>query len=403
MHKVVHSSLISEILDRKQSFFQSDITEKQSELTEILKNSRLLIIGAAGSIGSSFVKIVAEYKPSALYLIDPSENNLVELVRDIRSSRIVVPNEFASFSIGFGTNEFEFFLKAQKPFDYIINFAAMKHVRSERDPYSMLRMFNVNVSANWDLIKSLSGMNVKKIFSVSSDKAVNPASFMGATKAFMERIFLTFNNMIPFSSARFANVAFSDGSLLHGFRYRIEKKQPLSAPNDVRRYFISGEEAGQLCLLSCFLGNNKEIYFPKMNPKDYLITFSSIALTFLTESGLNPIMCDSEEEARERALLMTDDTNDWPCYFSASNTSGEKMFEEFYSENEEVDLNRCQSAGVITAPIEAEKESIEVAIRNFKEIEQSHQWSKIALIDLVKSVVPEFQHVSSSINLDQKM
>lgn len=391
------------VLGRKRSFFANDIADAQNELTWVIAGSRILVLGAAGSIGGAFVKVLARYRPRALWLVDPDENGLVETVRDLRSSGVAIPADFGTVAIGFGTFLFDLFLKDKGPFDYILNFAALKHVRSERDPYSLMRMLEVNVSANARLLRALAGEVPHKVFAVSSDKAVNPHNLMGATKAFMERVFLDAADRIPFSSARFANVAFSNGSLLQGFLYRLEKRQPLAGPSDIQRYFISHQEAGELCLLSCFLGGNREIFVPRMDPREYLADFMEIAEQVLAWQGKQPLYCTSEAEALAAASRMKPDASEWPCFFSESDTSGEKNCEEFVGESERVDEDRYRQVRVVDRPVVPPPDVVPTALAALVAIKASGIWSKPDLVRIVQSVVPELTHQELGANLDQKM
>ena len=391
------------VFGRGKSFLAHAIESAEDTLQNRISGARMLVIGSAGSIGSAFVKVLSGYAPKALWLVDPSENNLVEVVRDLRSSGISLPDDFGTVAIGFGSPEFEAFLGSQMTFDYVLNFAALKHVRSERDPFSLMRLIDVNVLCNQHLIEQCCRTGVKKVFVVSSDKAVNPGNLMGASKAFMERLFLNQADLLPFSSARFANVAFSDGSLLHGFLRRIEKRQPLSGPSDIRRFFINHQEAGELCLLSCFAGQNKEIFVPRMEPEEYLTFFHEIAERVLDFYGYQALMCDSEEEARQRAASMKEGDKDWPCFFSSSNTSGEKPFEEFIGRNEQVDDARYDAIRVITDPATADGDKIENACQQLRALRESESWEKRDFVTIMRTVVPEIEHQELTSNLDQKM
>jgi FlaA1/EpsC-like NDP-sugar epimerase len=397
------NEILPSILGRDQSFLREDMESSRSNIEEALRRSRVLVIGAAGSIGSAFVTELAKYGLGGLHLLDVSENNLVEIVRQLRSGGVDLPEDFKTFAIDFSTLEMDALLKAEQ-YDYVLNFSALKHVRSERDPYTLMRLLEVNVTGNARLLDSLAGQkNLKRVFSVSSDKSVCPANLMGASKAFMERLFLSRADEMSFTSARFANVAFSDGSLLHSFRHRIEKRQPLSAPSDVLRYFITHEEAGQLCLLSCFDGNNREIYFPQFRPDKDMMSFADIARTFLDAQGYQALVCDSDEEALAKASEMKAGDRDWPCYFSGSDTSGEKMYEEFNDPAEILDLERYQTVGVVTSPIYHGHEDLEKALDMIKQCRLDGFWTKEALVEAVSTAVPELNHVETNKNLDQKM
>lgn len=397
------SELEQAVLGRNKSLFACDLEGAQHELKENINGARILVIGAAGSIGGAFVKVLACYQPASLLLIDPSENNLVEVVRDLRSSGVRVPDDFGTLAIGFGTAEFAAFFKSEPVFDFILNFAALKHVRSERDPYSLMRLVDVNVIANVHLLNLLENGATKKVFSVSSDKAVNPHSLMGASKAFMERVFLDRSDNIAFSSARFANVAFSDGSLLHGFTHRIQKGQPLTAPSDIRRYFISHQEAGELCLFSSFAGGNREIFVPRMEPNDFLMTFSEIAELVLHNLNLTPYECDSEEEALAMAAQLKKDSSEWPCYFAESNTSGEKSFEEFVGPSEHVVENRYKNLRVIDQPTTMSTVDLHKAVQSIETIKKLPVWRKADIVEAIRIAVPEMEHQELTFNLDQKM
>jgi FlaA1/EpsC-like NDP-sugar epimerase len=394
---------LDKITGRQKSLFTSDLAVNKTSLNSIIKGTRILVIGAAGSVGSSFVKQLTSFFPAKLHLIDISENNLVELVRDLRCSPLRLPDDFCALPIAFGSLEIERYLSVNS-FDYILNFSALKHVRSEKDPFSLMRMYNTNVWNVHQLLSRLSKQNqIKKFFSVSSDKAVNPHNIMGATKIFMERVHLLHSEVVPFSTARFANVAFSDGSLLHGFRLRFQKMQPIAAPVDTKRYFISHEEAGQLCLLSCFLGGNRDIYFPKLDPNAHLVPFSEIAVQFLEALGFEPDVYDNEEDARDASMKLDLSSKKWPCYFFSSSTTGEKPFEEFYTDKDNIDLDHYESVGVLNQSEIVDKNAIKTAIDKMEKIKRSLIWHKEEMVEAIKVAVPELFHVEKGKNLDQGM
>jgi len=400
---MVKKELLSKILKRSGPMFADDLESHRAQIDACIRGARIMVIGAAGSIGSAFVKQLLPFRPVALHLVDISENNLVEVVRDLRSALIALPEDFKTFAVAMGSLEFDRLLDAERAYDYVINFSALKHVRSEKDPFSLMRMVHTNVVAVKALLDLLVGTSTQKHFSVSSDKAANPANIMGATKIFMERVLLTYADRIPFSTARFANVAFSDGSLLHGFLQRLAKRQPFSAPYDVRRYFISHEEAGQLCLLSCFLGENRDIYFPKLDEGSDLLTFAEIAVMVLAAHGFEPDLCASEDEAKEKAARMEQGLISWPCYFFASDTTGEKPYEEFYTAADSVKLDRYRQVGVISQPPWTDREKIDQALAAFARIREKDHWRKEEMVEAIKIIVPELEHEEKGRNLDQKM
>ncbi len=395
--------LLEQILGRSQSLFQKDLDGAAEEIGEKISATRILVIGAAGSIGGAFVKELLRFQPQTLHLVDPAENNLVELVRDLRSSNLQVPEDFKTLSIPMESASFERFFESEEEYDHVVNFAALKHVRVERDPYSLMRMLEVNVFALEAILRKLTFASKTKVFSVSSDKAVNPASLMGAGKAMMERLLYSYADVIPYTSARFANVAFSDGSLLHGFTRRFAKGQPLSAPTDVKRYFISARESGQLCLMACFLGGNREIFIPRLDPASDLKTFSGIAELYLRDRGFAPRIFDSESAAREFAAARKADSREWPCYFSSSDTSGEKPFEEFVGPGESADYSRYDALGVIIAPEPADASAMANGMAQLEDVRRSPDWTVADIAKAMGIVVPELAHRHTAKNLDDKM
>ena len=396
--------LLSRILGRSVSLFQADLERHRAQLTAAIAHARILVIGAAGSIGSAFVEQLAAFSPAALHLVDPSENNLVELVRTLRSSDQRIPDDFRTLAIGMGTREFTHFLAAARPYHAIVNFAALKHVRSERDPFTLMRLIQTNIFALQEMLEQMLPTPPQRVFSVSSDKAVQPENAMGASKAFMEAILWHYADWIPGTSARFANVAFSDGSLLHGFVRRWEKGQPLSAPEDVRRYFISHQEAGQLCLLACFLGENRDLFVPRLNPDEDLHSFAEIAQLFLESKGCQPVIFHSEEEARAFAHdPSVRHGRAWPCCFSRSDTSGEKMVEAFFSADEAVDFTHYQALGVIHNPPFVRSQDLQEALAQLRRIRRSETWESRDMITALQKVVPSLRHTRLDKNLDQKM
>lgn len=386
-------------LNTKTSLFDADVEEKKEMLDESIKSAKILVVGAAGTIGQSVTKELFARDPGVLHAVDISENNLVELVRDIRSTFGYIEGDFKTFAVPIESDEFTMLCKNEGPYDYIFNLSALKHVRSERDPYTLKRMVDVNVVNSIKLIRLAEDMSVKKYFTVSTDKAANPANLMGATKRVME--YLNHTAGVPCSSARFANVAFSDGSLLHGFKNRILKGQPISAPADIKRYFLDEKEAGQLCLMSSILGEHSEIFFPKLEEGSHLISFTDIAKSFLAAKGYTVLECDSEEQARSvaRSGIVNDQ---WPCYFFKSDTSGEKPTEEFYTEREKPNFSKFRKIGVVqhTLPINHNSEySRSVIEESFNSIEIDYEIIKKTLVKFV----PELDHIHKNRNLDERM
>ena len=398
----VNSQLLRSVLGREQSLFHDDWENSLDSLHEIVPGSRIMVIGAAGSIGRAFTKLLAHFDLAMLHLVDPNENNLVEVVRDLRSCGLPLPEDFKTLSIELGSEEFDHYVTDLKSCDYLINFSAMKHVRAERNPYTLSRLCHTNLFGTYKLVESAKVLGCKRVFSVSSDKSVNPANLMGATKAMMEQIMFASADEVSCSTARFANVAFSDGSLLAGFFNRFSKKQPFAAPNDVRRYFISHLEAAQLCMLSCFLGGNKEVFYPVMDESKDALTFSTIAEMFLKNEGYTPLLCDSEKEAIAKTVEIKN--KQWPCLFSESDTSGEKDLEEFYFNEEKKDENRYQKVGVVIEPILFLKVPASLLISQLQQLKDEEKFTRESVIQLlIKSGLSCLQTVDYEKNLDQKM
>ncbi|MBF9017754.1 MULTISPECIES: UDP-N-acetylglucosamine 4,6-dehydratase [unclassified Oceanispirochaeta] len=389
------------ILNRENQLLEKDIKKNIVTLNKRVSESSFLVIGGAGSIGQAVAKEIFQRNPKRLHVVDISENNLVELVRDIRSSYGYIDGDFKTFALDCGSREFELLFENEGPYDYVLNLSALKHVRSEKDPYTLMRMIDVNVLNTIKTIDLSIKHGVKKYFCVSTDKAANPVNMMGASKRIMEMFLMQKSIEIDISTARFANVAFSDGSLLYGFNQRILKKQPLSAPNDVRRYFVLPEEAGQLCLFSTILGENRDIFFPKLSQELNLITFSSIAERYLSERGFDPYLCDSENEARELVSKLSAE-NKWPCYFFKSDTTGEKDFEEFFTEKETLDMNQFIALGVIKNNPDYNEEKLSFFLKKISDLKDSG-WNKKELLELFYFMIPDFGHKETGKYLDGRM
>jgi len=391
-----------DLIGRDQELFSNDIISLEGVIKKEVCNSRFLIIGGAGSIGQSVTKEIFKRDPKVLHVVDISENNMVELVRDIRSTVGYGTGDFKTFALDCGSDEFEALLKNEGPYDYVFNLSALKHVRSEKDPYTLMRMTMVNVFNTVKSLRLAKEMGAKKYFCVSTDKAANPVNMMGASKRIMEMLLMRESLTQEISMARFANVAFSDGSLLHGFNQRFTKNQPLAAPNDVRRYFVTPQESGELCLLSGLLGNNRDIFFPKLSEKLHLTTFSDIAVKYLRERGYEPYECESEAEARDKAFALIA-KKQWPCYFFKSDTTGEKDFEEFFTDKEELDMERFESVGVILNQPDFDEFKLDKFINGIETLRSKGNWCKEDIIKLYFDLLPDFSHKETGKYLDQRM
>lgn len=393
---------ILHLIGRDQPLFIDDIRKHGKKLKEIVSSSSFLVIGGAGSIGQAVTKEIFTRNPKKLHVVDISENNLVELVRDIRSSFGYIGGEFKTFALNIGSDIYDAFIDADGDYDYVLNLSALKHVRSEKDPYTLMQMIESNVfNTNKTLCQSIN-KGTKKYFCVSTDKAANPANMMGASKRIMEMFLMRRSEDIEISTARFANVAFSDGSLLHGFNQRIKKHQPIVAPNDIKRYFITPKESGELCLMSCIFGENRDIFFPKLSEVLHLISFADIAVKYLDNLGYEPHLCQSEDEARALAKTLTDQGK-WPCLFTKSDTTGEKDFEEFFTDKEELDMTRFTNLGIIkNKPVYSDVllNEFEETIRSFR---RSGYWSKGQIVELFFKMIPDFNHKEIGKYLDEKM
>lgn len=393
---------ILKLIGRKNELFIDDIASHEKMLYKTVSDSRFLVIGGAGSIGQAVTKEIFKRNPKKLHVVDISENNMVELVRDIRSSFGYIDGDFQTFALDCGSVEYDAFWNADGEYDYVLNLSALKHVRSEKDPYTLMRMIDVNIFNTVKTIQQSIDKGVKKYFCVSTDKAANPANMMGASKRIMEMYLIQLSEKIDISTARFANVAFSDGSLLHGFNQRIQKRQPIVAPNDVKRYFVTPKESGELCLMSTIFGDNRDIFFPKLSESLHLITFSEIAERYLKDIGYKPYLCETEEEARELAKTLPE-KGEWPCLFTASDTTGEKDFEEFFMDDELLDLNRFQNLGIIKNDAFYNKKLIEHFTSTIQSMKQNGHWTKQQLVDMFFEMIPEFGYVEKGKFLDSKM
>ena len=389
------------ITHREESYFLADINANRDRLLSEIKNKKVLVIGGAGTIGSSFVKAILPFEPSSLVVVDYSENGLTELTRDLRSQDMFMPAEYITYPFDFGGDVFAKMFR-KRDFDIVACFAAHKHVRSEKDHLAIEAMINNNVYNTKKLIDLALESNPKHFFSVSTDKAANPVNVMGGSKKLMEKVLMAYTDELKICTARFANVAFSNGSLLAGFIERMMKRQPLSSPNDVKRYFVSPEESGQLCMLACLLGQTSDIFFPKLD-ESQMMTFSTIAERFLEEMGLKAEKCESEQEAKRKAQAWKDTDKTYPVYFFKTDTSGEKSFEEFYTKSDEVDMDTFNALGVVKNSDIPTKSDVEKTLVEFKELFETEDVDKAKVVSLISKYLPDFSHIETGKSLDQKM
>jgi len=390
------------LIGRDSELFEDDIKSHEEELSKIVSSSSFLVVGGAGSIGQAVTKEIFKRNPKKLHVVDISENNMVELVRDIRSSYGYIDGEFKTFALDIGSREYDAFIKSDGKYDYVLNLSALKHVRSEKDPFTLMRMIETNIFNTDKTLQQSIENGTKKYFCVSTDKAANPVNMMGASKRIMEMFVHRKSLDIDVSMARFANVAFSDGSLLHGFNQRIQKRQPLSAPSDIKRYFVTPKESGELCLMSCIFGENRDIFFPKLSEKLHLITFADIAVKYLENLGYEPYICESEDEARRLAKTLPDERK-WPCYFFESDTTGEKDFEEFFTDAETLDMDRFENLGVIKNDLDFDEENLNYFTSSIKSMLDQETWQKGEIVDLFFKLIPDFGHKETGKYLDQRM
>jgi FlaA1/EpsC-like NDP-sugar epimerase len=390
------------LIGRNSPLFVSDINNNKEYLCRTVSEGRFLVLGGAGSIGQAVTKEIFKRNPKRLHVVDISENNLVELVRDIRSSLGYLDGDFQTFALDIGSIEYDAFIEADGKYDYVLNLSALKHVRSEKDPYTLMRMIDVNIFNTEKTIRQSIKKGSKKYFCVSTDKAANPVNMMGASKRIMEMFLLKHSEHISISTARFANVAFSDGSLLHGFGQRINKRQPIVAPNDVRRYFVTPQESGELCLMSCIFGENRDIFFPKLSESLHLTTFSDIAVKFLNGQGFQAHECNSEDEARALVSSLPADGR-WPVLFSPSDTTGEKDFEEFFTDQEVLSMSRFDSIGIIKTDPNYDPTLLAFFEESISDMKVRLSWSKEQIVEIFFKMIPGFSFQEKGKYLDGKM
>jgi len=398
------SRFISEhVTKRPISMFASDIEANAVKLEQEIKGKKILVIGGGGTIGSSFIRAILPFKPSKLIVIDISENNLAEITRDLRSRcDFYVPKDYVPYPISYSDPIFEKIFRKSGGFDIVANFSAHKHVRSEKDQYSVEAMMENNVIKARKLLELLAEIPPKHFFCVSTDKAANPVNIMGCSKKIMEDMIMSYSDKFKICTARFANVAFSNGSLLAGFIERMMKNQPLAAPNDVRRYFVSPEESGQICMLACILGENRQIFFPKLGEKQ-MLTFSHICDDFLYALGYTPKYFQTDNEAKKYAVERSEDNKEYPVVYFKSDTTGEKGFEEFYVPGEELDLKRFNSLGVIKNIKPRPLAEIDHFFTDINDLFAKPGFTKSEAVKILKDFIPNFEHEEKGRNLDQKM
>lgn len=390
------------LIGRTEELFTSDIKKHTAELAKIVSQSSFLVLGGAGSIGQATTKEIFKRNPKKLHIVDISENNTVELVRDLRSSFGYIDGDFQTFALDINSVEYDAFIKSDGKYDFVLNLSALKHVRSEKDPYTLMRMIDVNIFNTDKTIQQSIDMGVKKYFCVSTDKAANPVNMMGASKRIMEMFLMRRSEQITISTARFANVAFSDGSLLHGFNQRLQKRQPIVAPRDIKRYFVTPQESGELCLMSCIFGENRDIFFPKLSEALHLITFAEIAVKYLEQHGYKPYLCKDEDEARTMMASLPE-LGMWPCLFTESDTTGEKDFEEFFTDKETLDMARFDNLGIIKNSLLYENDLLNHFEQTIATMKTKRAWNKEEIVELFFAMIPDFGHKETGKYLDGKM
>ena len=388
---------------RPVSMFKADIEANKETLTREIKGKKVCVIGGAGSIGSSFIKAVLRFEPASVVVVDLNENGLAELVRDVRSTNgLYVPDEFRCYTLNFADPIFERIFREEKGFDIVANFSAHKHVRSEKDRYSVQALIENNDIKAKKLMDLLTVYPPKHFFCVSTDKAANPVNIMGASKRIMEDLVIAYNKYFKVTTARFANVAFSNGSLPDGWIHRLQKKQPLAAPSDVKRYFVSPEESGQICMLACILGKGGEVFFPKLG-EDQMLTFSSICDKFVTAEGFEKKECGSDAEAKKYASEMSYEGTTYPVVYFKSDTTGEKAYEEFYIPGERINMNRFMALGVVEETTRRPMPEVNAFFEKLEGLFAKEDFTKAQVVEAIKEFIPNFEHVEKGKNLDSKM
>ncbi len=398
----INQFIKDKILRRQEGLFQKDIKDRYEELAKSIKGKSVLVIGGAGTIGSSFIRAILKFKPAKLHVVDTNENGLTELTRYLRSKKNqYIPKNYKTYPINFGDPVFTKLFVNEGGYQIVANFAAHKHVRSEKDHYAIEAMIDNNVFKAKRFLDLLKEYKPEHFFCVSTDKAANPVNVMGASKKLMEETIMAYSRDIKITTARFANVAFSNGSLLDGYVFRLLNKQPISCPSDVKRFFVSPDESGQICLLACILGKSGEVFFPKLADEE-MIYFKTITEDFFKEMGIEIDYCQTEDEAKSKGVNISD-SGSYPVYFFKTDTSGEKLYEEFYTDTDEIDLETFDSMGVVKNANKPSYLQIELVIKSLQSLMNEEKCDKGAIVDLLKQFIPDFEHIETGKNLDQKM
>ena len=400
----IDSFIRNHVTGREESLLVQDFEKYNIQLSTLINGKSVLVIGGAGTIGSSYIRAILKFNIAKLVVVDINENGLTELVRDLRSSGgYNIPDEFITYPVNFGDNVFEKLFRYHGPFQIVANFAAHKHVRSEKDIFSIEAMIENNVLRARKLLDLLLVFPPEHFFCVSTDKAANPVNIMGASKKLMEELIMAYSDRLPIKTARFANVAFSNGSLPLGFLERMQKKQPWSCPRGIRRFFVSPQESGELCLMASIMGESGDIFFPKLDEERDMIPFDQIAVDLLHSMGLEADVCQTEEEARQKTLLLNESSTSYPVYFFGSDTSGEKAFEEFYTENEALDMDSFINLGVVKNSKKRSIHEIDELFTRLRDLFASEQVTKAAIVEILKKYLPNFEHIETGKGLDSKM
>lgn len=392
------------VTKRNESLLAADFARYHDELSQRINGRKVLVIGGAGTIGSSYIKAILKFNIAKLVVVDTNENGLTELVRDLRSStEYNIPDDFVTYPVNFGDRVFEKIFRHHGPFGIVANFAAHKHVRSEKDIYSIEAMVENNVLRARKLLELLLEFPPEHFFCVSTDKAANPVNIMGASKKLMEELIMAYADRLPIKTARFANVAFSNGSLPIGFLDRLNKRQPWSCPLGIRRFFVSPQESGELCLMASIMGESGDIFYPKLDEERDMIPFDTMALDLLRELGLEADICTTDDEARARALSLGDNPSSWPIVFFGSDTSGEKSYEEFFTETEEKDETSFVNLGVVKNSKKRNLNEIDAIFDQLHALFESKEVTKARIVEILRVYLPNFEHIETGKGLDSKM